>query len=277
MSFYAALQYAMRTWRTGRIGPGEADRLVGGGTPSPGHEGLSVLLDAAKAPATAGELAGESAAVAGFAAARRGVAPTGSPRGRRHVRVPLVARTVAMKVAAGFVVLTVSGTALAAETGALPATAQRHAHRMFSSLGVPAPTPGSRPLRSGTGAGPSGDPTPRDSPTPSAATSPAPGDVTPPGLCRAWAATRKNPHAKAMTAASRRALAAAAGGEAQVPGYCTALLAATPAAGRPPAERTGKPSTPPGHATPKPSHSGNGGGNGKGNNGKDHPTPGPHN
>jgi hypothetical protein len=276
MSFYAALQYAMRTWRTGRIGPGEADRLVGGGTPSPGHEGLSVLLDAAKAPATAGELAGESAAVAGFAAARRGVAPTGSPRGRRHVRVPLVAGTVAMKVAAGVVVLAVSGTALAAETGALPAAAQHHAHRMFSSLGVPAPAPGSRPLRAGTGAGPSGDPTPRDSPTPSAATTPTPGDVTPPGLCRAWDATRKNPHSKAMTAASRRALAAAAGGEVKVADYCTALLAAAPAKGRPTAKKTGKPSKSPGHAAPTPSHPGNSGGNGKGN-GKDHPTPGPHN
>jgi hypothetical protein len=186
-----------------------------------------------------------------------------------------------MKVAAGVVVLTVSGTALAAETGALPATAQRHAHRMFSSLGVPAPTPGSRPLRSGTGAGPSGDPTPTAAATPSAAPGPAPGDPTALGLCRAWDATSKKPHGKAMTAAARHALAAAAGGDAQIPGYCTALLAATPGQGKPTAKTTGKP---PGPAAPTPSHPGNGNGNGNGNGGgngkghdKDHPTPGPHN
>jgi hypothetical protein len=276
MGLCAALHYAMRTWRTGRIGLGEADRLVGGDTPSPGHQGLSVLLDAAKAPATAGDLAGESAAVAGFAAARRGVAPTGSPRGRRHVRVPLFARTVTMKVAAGVVVLAAGGTALAAETGTLPAVAQQHAHRMFSSLGVPAPAPGPRPLRSGTGAGPSGDPTPTGSAVPSTATSPTPGDATPLGLCRAWDATRKNPHGKAMTSASRRALAAAAGGDVKVSAYCAALLASTSATAEPNAKATGQPSRPPGPAAPTPSHPGNSGGKGHGKD-KDHPTPGPHN
>jgi hypothetical protein len=250
----------MRTWQTGRIGLDEADRLVSGDTTGPGREGLAALLDAANSPPTRGELAGESDAVARFAAARRGVVPPDPPRGEGHVRVSPSARAVAMKVAAGIVALAVGGTALAAEAGTLPATAQQHAHRLFSSLGVPAPTLGSRPLRSGTGAGPSDDPTtvPRPSRTPSPTVSASAPVASHRGLCRAWAAEKK-PHGRAMSAASRRALAAAAGGTDNIADYCRTLLITTP---------------PPPSASPAPDHPGKGNGKGNGT-GKTRPTPGP--
>jgi hypothetical protein len=269
VDLWGALQNAMRTWRTGRIGPDEADRLVGGGKPGPQHQGLGELLHAAKAPATAGELAGEGAAVAGFVAGRRGVVPSGPLRGRRHVRVPLSVGTVAMKVAAGVVVVAASGTAFAAETGNLSAAAQHHAHRMFSSLGVPAPAPGSHPLRTGTGAGPSDDLAGSTPSTSASATGPpaprtsASGAAAPLGLCRAWSATRTKPHGKAMSPASRAALSAAAGGADRVDAYCTALLATAPVD-----ESRGKPTSPPGKPTATPSHPGNG-------RDKTHPAPGP--
>lgn len=208
------------------MGLDEADRLVDGGVPDPGLRGLGVLLDAARAPASARELAGESAAVAGFVAARRVTVPTETRRARRPARAALSAGTIALKVAAGAVVLATGGTALAAETGSLPDGAQQRAHRMFSSLGVPAPSPGPHPQRPGAGAGPSdghldGTPSP-------ARSSAAPGTVEPLALCRAWADDRAEPRDKAMPPAARKALAAAAGGASRVTAYCTALLAPAP-------------------------------------------------
>ena len=129
MGRWPALLTAMRTWRTRRISRLEVDRLIAGGSPGSEHRGLGALLGAAKAPPSAGELAGERAAVAGFVAARRATAP---PRGKNRVRVPLSVRTITMKVAAAIVVLTASGTALAARTGNLPDPAQERAHALFA-------------------------------------------------------------------------------------------------------------------------------------------------
>ena len=67
-----AFLHAMRTRRTHRIGPAEADQLVAGD--HPGHAPLQQLLAAACAPATADELRGEKAAVAAFTAHRRSAA-----------------------------------------------------------------------------------------------------------------------------------------------------------------------------------------------------------
>src|SRR5919107_406342 len=63
MRLWSALQSAMRTRKTRRIGLTEADRLVAGNPPDPGHRGLGVLLDAATAPPSVEELAGDTAAV----------------------------------------------------------------------------------------------------------------------------------------------------------------------------------------------------------------------
>ncbi|WP_203918716.1 hypothetical protein [Rugosimonospora africana] len=228
----------------------------------------------AKAPASEEELAGERAAVAGFAAAYRGAVPTGVPKRRRRAWIPLSAKGLAVKAAAGVAVLLASGTAVAAETGNLPAGAQEHAHSMFSTLGVPAPDAGGRP----TGAGPAGvagsvRPSTPAIPTPGASgTTPGPKDPAMLALCRAWDAERKDPHGKAMAAEDRRALSAAAGGQSRVPAFCAALL------GEPPDNAA---TTHPVPATATPSHSDNGKGNGgtggnpDGNNGA-RPTPSPH-
>jgi hypothetical protein len=265
----------MRTWRTGRIGLTEADRLVTGDPPSSDYPGLVALLDVAKAPASGEELAGERAAVAGFAVAYRDAVSTSAPKGRRRAWVSLSARGVVVKVAAGVAVLAASGTALAAETGNLPTGVQQRAHRMFSSLGVPAPDTGVRPTSAGS-AGVAGSVRRSTSATPppsprSGGTTLRPSDPATLALCEAWDAERKDPHGKPMTAQARQALSAAAGGQSRVPAFCTDLLASPPA-GKPSA---GVPPTHPGAATATPSHPG--GGNGDANrNGNDHPTPGPH-
>lgn len=272
MRGWGAVWGAMRTWRTGRIGLTEADRLVAGDPLSPGYPGLVALLDVAKAPASGEELAGERTAVAGFAAAYRGAVPASVPRGRRRAWVPLSAKGVAVKVAAGVAVLAVGGTALAAETGNLPAGVQQRAHSVFAGLGVPPADGGRRPTDPGP-AGAAGSVRPSTSavPTPDVhGTTPRPSDVATLLLCQAWDAERKDPHGKAMTAQARRALSAVAGGQSRVPAFCAALLTASPAVD--PSKDAVKTHPVPGTATP--SHPG---GQGTANgNGYSHASPGPH-
>ncbi|GGQ79737.1 hypothetical protein GCM10010166_57310 [Couchioplanes caeruleus subsp. azureus] len=219
------------------------------------HRGLAALLDAAKAPASPRELAGERAAVAAFVAAYRDAETTSLPRGRRRVRIPLPARTAAVKVAAGVAVLAGGGVALAAETGHLPAGAQQQAHRLFSAVGVPAPAPETTSARppSPTSATPSPQTSARSAPGPSPTGGPASADPAVPGLCRAWAAQR-TPHGKAMSADSRRDLIAAAGGEDRVADFCATQPGApgtTPAPGEAKPAHPGKPDQ-----TRKPDHTG---------------------
>jgi hypothetical protein len=256
MGLWGALQGAMRTRRTRRIGLAEADRLVAGKPFSPDPWGLSVLLDAAKAPPSVDELAGERAAVAGFLAAHRKAAATAPSKRRNRARLQLSARAVALKVAAAVTVLAMGGTAVAAQTGKLPAGAQQRAHDMLSSLGVPAPDDGPRPaptgpVRPSKSARPSATPTP---PTSAATTDPV--ALT---LCQQWDAARRKPHGEAMTAEAKHALAKAAGGQAKVADFCITLLDNPPA-------------TPSGPATANPSQPGNGKGKGKG---ATRPTPAP--
>jgi hypothetical protein len=129
---------------------------------------------------------------------------------------------VAVKVAAGVAVLAAGGTAVAAETGNLPAGARQ----FLSALGVPAPDGGSRPTatgagrtRPGTHAAPVVTPAP---PSRGATTDPA--QVAALGLCRSWDAARTNPQGKAVPPATRHALADLAGGESRIAGYCDDLL-----------------------------------------------------
>lgn len=209
-----ALLHAMRNRRTHRIGHAEADELVTGDHNGPTHAALKELLDAARAPATARELAGEKAAVAAFTAHRRRAA-------RARERHPARTRTAVVSTLTALALLTLGGTALAARTGNLPQEAQQHAHRLFSALGVPAP-------RTGT-----------PSPTPSPAPTPA---VIQLGWCDAW------PSTKPLTSSERRQLITAAGGEDGVDRYCAALRTSASATPRPGATA---PTTSPG-ATPGP-------------------------
>jgi hypothetical protein len=280
MRFWSALQNAMRTRKTRRIGRTEADRLVAGNPPGPDHRGLAVLLDAATAPPSVEELAGETAAVARYVAAFRATAA--EPSARDRVRVPRPAKMIATKVAVGIAILTAGGTAVAAETGNLPAGVQH----FFSALGVPAPDGGPQPTATGAGPAPSrGSATPTPAPTPAPSRSGAttrPAETTALDLCRAWDDTRETP-GKPMPAASRRALAAAAGGENQIDGFCASLLATSASA------TIGQPGTGIGTGSPGNGSTGNNGndngngngntgGNGNGNgdgHGKGHPSPSP--
>jgi len=222
----------MRVRRTTRVGPDEVDRLMAGDPSGPDHRGLAALLSAAKAAPTPEELAGERAAVTGFRAAYREAAPTGGPaRSSRARRSPV--RMATLKVAASVAVLAVGGTAVAAETGRLPAAAQRQAYELFGDLGVPAPRPATgraapgpvdSPATGGTGPGASGPASPAAT-SPSAATSsPSAAAATRAhGLCRAWDAHRRG-NGKAMAAGARRELAGLAGGEDRIEAFCAAYL-----------------------------------------------------
>jgi hypothetical protein len=259
MGLWGALQGAMRTRRTRRIGLAEADRLVAGKLSSPDPWGLGVLLDAAKAPPSVDELAGERAAVAGFLAAHRNAAATAQSKRRNRAQLRLSTRAVALKVAAAVTVLAMGGTAVAAQTGKLPAGAQQRVHDMLSSLGVPAPDGGPRPASTGpvrpsTSAQPSATPTPP--------ISAAPADAAALTLCRQWDAARQKPHGKAMTAEAKHALVEAAGGQSKIAAFCTALLDNPPA--------TPGPAT----ATPSQPAAGNGNSKGKGH-GSTRPSPDP--
>jgi hypothetical protein len=281
MRLWSALQSAMRTRKTRRIGLTAADRLIAGNPPSPDHRGLGVLLDAATAPPSVEELAGETAAVARYVAAFRATAA--GPAATDRVRVPRSAKIIATKVAVGVAVLAAGGTAVAAETGNLPAGVQH----FFSALGVPAPDGGPQPTATGAGPAPShasATPTPTPTPTPTATPAASrggdtsrPAETTALGLCRAWDDTRQA-QGKPMPASSRRALAAAAGGEEHVADFCAGLLA-TSASATNSLPSTGT-STGSGDSTGTGSagNNGNAGGNGNGNgggngNGKGQPSP----
>jgi hypothetical protein len=257
MRLIHALLHAMCTRRTQQIGLNQADRWVTGDRPGPDHQGLAELLTAVKAPATAEELAGERAAVAGFAAAHRRAA---SPKRRRsRVRMSRTPRTVVVNVAAGLALVAGAGTAAAARTGNLPDGAQQHAHRLFSALGIPPPRTGPanpKPVPQAS--------TPRTTSRPSP--TPAPGvsttsttEAVPAGWCRAWSAAPHN-----SDAPWRRNLIEAAGSEHDIPAYCAALsttahpasrttTAARPAPAKPSGsqESHGKPSS-----LPTPDHHG---------------------
>ena len=257
MPFGNALLRAMRTWRAGRAGQDEADRLVAGDRAGPGHPGLDHLLDALRAPATPGELSGEREMVAALATERRRAALTTRPEGRIRVQVPRTTRTIVVSVATGLAVLSVGGTAVAAGTGNLPAGLQQHAHRLFSALGVPAPRTGpSTPAPATTGSAPATTPVPSPTPAPAGTAVPSSAQVV--AWCRAWqsAATGGKP----MNGRDRRDLTAAAGGADDIAGYCArAGVSAAPATS---ATKPGKgashrptPSHPTPHAT-TPSHPG---------------------
>jgi hypothetical protein len=249
MRLLNALRNAMRKRSARRIGRADADRLVSGDSPGPHHQGLGALLDAAAAPPSVEELAGERAAVARFVAAYRDAAP--GPSVRTPVRASRSARMVAVKVAAGVAVLAAGGTAVAAETGNLPAGARQ----LLTGLGVPVPDGGPRPTATGAGRT-DGASTPVPSPatlaSPSRSAAPDPAEVWALDLCRSWTAARTDPQGKALPAASRRALADLAGGEKRIGGFCGGQLGAAPS------------------ASVSPSASGNGNGEAKG---KDKPEP----
>ncbi len=226
-----------------RLDLATADRLAAGDPPDDAYPGLDRLLAAARAPARPEELVGEWAAVDGYITAYRS-----TPQPRR-VRAPLRGGLVAAKSVAVAAVLAFGGTALAAETGTLPPSVQRHAHGVFGSL-VPAPGPD----RHGSQAGTPGPAVSATDPAP-ASGSPVP-SADAQGLCHAWQAAQDDPRGRAMTAESRHALAALAGDEPAVPGFCAGVLGTAPGQGE--GHGSGQKQTGPADP-PTPTHPGNGG------------------
>ncbi len=218
----------MRTPRPRRLGAREAERLLTGALTGPDRRDLVRLLAAAAGPVRPRELSGESTVVAAFVHASRQPLVPRVERDRPALTRWLT-QTVAIKVVAGAAALLVGAAALAAETGTLPDGVQQHAHDFFSGLGVPAPD----------ASGPSASPSPGGSgqpgPNPSASSNPlATPDAAIAALCHTFVQSQKKPDSKAMDPAALRTLAAAAGGEAEIPAYCEEVLAnsvAPPASG----------------------------------------------
>lgn len=219
MDIWGALLHKMRTARERRIGPREAERLLTAPGSDPAYPELSALLAAAAAAPREAELTGMEAALAAY---QNAAFATAAPARRRWV-----VRSFAAKAVAGTAVLLLGGTALAAETGNLPAAAQRHAHDLLAPLGVPPPPPPtsrptpSRPAAASTA--PTVAPTPTPVPSNRGRTL-APTSPAVQGLCRAWQAHQKNPNGKAMTAEAFRDLARVAGGESKIAAFCAPLL-----------------------------------------------------
>ncbi|MFI5895075.1 hypothetical protein ACIA5D_33745 [Actinoplanes sp. NPDC051513] len=249
----------MRTWRAGRSGLDEADRLAAGGRAGPASPGLDHLLDALRAPATAGDRSAEQSVAAALAAERRRAAQTTRRRGGIRVHVPASTRTIVVSIATALAVLGVAGTAVAAGTGNLPSAVQQRAHRLFSALGVPAPgtgptSPAPQPAATSNPA------TPATTASPTATATPTTVPAQQLAWCVAWREAVGGDHP--MNGRDRRDLIAAAGGEDQVGRYCAGLTGAvspTPAATTTAPGKSGSHRATPAHPTPHattPSHPG---------------------
>ncbi|WP_020521506.1 hypothetical protein [Catelliglobosispora koreensis] len=171
-----------------------AERLLSGAS-STAHPELSALLSSAAGPALPGELAGESAAVAAFLAARR------NPMQRPH----RLRRMLVLKVSAVVALVTAGGLAFASGTGIIPSP--------FRPTPVPtvsSPVPSVHPS--------AGSVTPSAAPS---ASDEAAEMVK--GLCHAYLAKSSEDRAKALESPAFERLVAAAGGANQVDAYCAAL------------------------------------------------------
>jgi hypothetical protein len=177
-----------------------------------GPDPVTDLLTAAAAPARAGELAGERAALAAFRSAR--LAPVHRRR-RRSMTQMMGARLLTARAAviAAVAATTVGGVAFAASGG------------LSAGHGVPPATvpasPGSAfEPQTSTATGSGGV---RSTEAGVDLTRPDPSLV---GLCHAYTAGAGADHGKASQSPAFRALIDTAGGADRVPGYCARLLAA---------------------------------------------------
>ncbi|SCG78516.1 hypothetical protein [Micromonospora humi] len=230
-----------------------------GGVPT-APPALVRCLDAARAGPRAGELDGETAAVAQFRAARASVT------GRQPVVVPVrrpavdagggsadrparrVATLLGVKVALATLAATLTGgVALAAVTGNLPGAGRGEAPPPDRTTATATATPAAP---STAGSAPTAHPT-RPAIGPTAG---APDLSTPAGLCVAYRAVGEAERGRALAAPAFAGLVAAAGGADRVPAYCTGLLAGSPGPTGPPSgsDPTGHPTGPP-TGTPAPS------------------------
>ncbi|MFI9328288.1 hypothetical protein ACIGZJ_12180 [Kitasatospora sp. NPDC052868] len=268
----------MSTNRSRRIDPDTAEQLLGGavGGPSAGQDasltgsdgtgrtGVARVLAAAAAPATAGELAGEEAALSAFREARlasdRAVSAVPAPVRRRSMATAALARAFSTKAVAVVLGATaLGGVAVAAGTGNLPSALGggpedpgRRTLVAPSTPGssrpaaVPAPEPGTAGTSAGAGpsrpgaapstggaptAGPSaGAPQPEPSGAvpvpPSAQTRGLPAPVVVVALCRGFVERAGKGERPRLLVVEPLfgPLVAEAGGPDRVDDYCRAVL-----------------------------------------------------
>jgi hypothetical protein len=234
----------MSAWNRLRARRREGD-LDGVLTPAPR---IGRLLEPARAPGTARELAREDEAVRQFHRAHLDSAqPTReaalSPRSRRTGLQAAIG-------AAGVVALMSTGAAFAASD---------HAPWSRTSSGRPAALP------THAGTQPSEDPSESESDEPSdpgdtsaARSTAGPNAHAYPGLCRAYAAGKKSEHGEALSSTAFTVLATAAGGADAVAEFCAALVPAqdhgSSAAGPTHPAAPTHPVTPTGPAAVTPTH-----------------------
>jgi hypothetical protein len=222
----------------------------------PAYAKVAEVLAAAAGPSTTEELAGEASALAAFRAAHPPVSPR-AERGpivrRRPARAGrLRIRLAALAVAAA---VFVGGTA-AAMTGSLPAPVQRLADMVLPQTAPPppGPPPASRtaPGADGRAAGQSPESTTGTSGTSRGGTAttgtgpPVASSAAARGLCTAYRAG--NGKGNKLDTAAFQALAAAAGGAANIPAWCERAAPVKPDPGKP--QGGGQGQTVPGRTTP---------------------------
>jgi hypothetical protein len=174
---------------------------------------LAQLITAARAPARPVELAGEEPVAAAFRAALT------APPPRR-----MFARLLAVKIAAGGLVLAAGGYAVAAAAGAVPGPS-------FRPAPTPAPVVTSAPAPP-PGASVAATPTPTPSPTGPSAPVPRPAEAYT-GLCRAYLNAPVAQAARLLDTPPMRDLVAAAGGRDGVREFCADATAPPAPSGGP--------------------------------------------
>jgi hypothetical protein len=227
----------------------DADRILD--APAESGRPVAEALEALRAPAAADELRREDAVVAAFHAARLAPAPT-----TRREMSPTTPRTAAVRavVATGLVVAVTSGGFALAATGHLPTLPDQASDTATESVAKSRTAPSESASETATEE-PTASETATATQTATATESAdatettedaAPTDGAAPtpnleGLCKAFQASDKSAHGKALDSAAFTALATAAGSTDGIATYCVTLVGEPKATGKPTTVPTTKP------------------------------------
>ncbi|PZF89964.1 hypothetical protein, partial [Micromonospora deserti] len=225
----------------------ESDRLLDAAraglpaSPDAGEDPLARLLSAAAGPARVKEVAGEEAALAAFRAAR-----SAAPRAMPAVPPPRRRFTSgAIAWGAGIAVAATAGAAFAAVTLDRPDApappSQRPATPAPTSETDPGPSTGAAGV--GTGAAVPGPPGGTSGAPASGPRTPVRGEHVP-GLCRAYLAKPPEQRNRALDTPAYQPVVDAAGGRAQVAGFCRDMVGGVEPERSKKAEPSAKPSNP---------------------------------
>jgi hypothetical protein len=259
------LWVAMTTRRANRIDATEAERLLAGQSTGADRAGVAALLSEASAAARPDELTGEADAVEDYlrvrSAAPSGVDISGTAgsivelSGRSPWYARSTARTVAIRVAVGLVLLFAIGT-VSVHFGYLPIRMQQVPSASSSPTSAPSPSPSSPEGRRAPGSQPSAGALPSPTVSTGAAvgsnamaagrsadrTARAGDTATAVALCRTWMDYRQDEVVRDDAARRLRSLMTSLDGPNGIPAFCRKLLASPVAASTPP---TASPTAPP--------------------------------